>query len=59
VYPMHVSGVSLPGHVLPAVIWPNQARLESYPPMDCDTLEEGECLDQLAQVLKNSDHLGN
>jgi len=59
VYPMHVSGVSLPGHVLPAVIWQNQARLESHPAVACDTLEEGQCLDQLAQVLKNSDHLGN
>ena len=54
VYPMHVSGVSLPGHVLPAVIWPNQARLQSHPAVACDTLEERECLEQLAQVLKNS-----
>jgi 1-acyl-sn-glycerol-3-phosphate acyltransferase len=54
VYPMHVSGVSLPGHVLPAVIWPNQARLESYPPLTCDALEEKQCLQQLMQVLKNS-----
>ena len=59
VYPMHVSGVSLPGHVLPAVLWPNQARLDSYPPVACDTLEERQCLDQLAQVLKNSGHSGN
>ncbi len=56
VYPMHVSGVSLPGHVLPAVIWPNQARLESYPPMTCESMEEGECLAQLAQLMRNSDH---
>ncbi len=55
VYPMHVSGVSLPGHVLPAVIWPNQARLQSHPPVDCASLEERECLEQLAQILKNSE----
>ena len=54
VYPMHVSGVSLPGHVLPAVIWPNRARLQTYPPVDCARLEERECLEQLAQILKNS-----
>ena len=54
VYPMHVSGVSLPGHVLPAVIWPNQARLESHPPLACEALEEADCLDQLLQILKNS-----
>jgi 1-acyl-sn-glycerol-3-phosphate acyltransferase len=55
VYPMHVSGVSLPGHVLPAVIWPNRARLQSHPPVDCASLEERDCLKQLAQILKNSD----
>ena len=54
VYPMHVSGVSMPGHILPAVIWPNQARLMSFPPIDCACLEERDCLAQLAQVLKNS-----
>ncbi len=54
VYPMHVSGVSLPGHVLPAVIWPNQARLKSYPPLTCNTMKEAECLDQLLQILKTS-----
>ena len=55
VYPMHVSGVSLPGHVLPAVIWPNQASLQSHPAVDCAVLEERECLEQLAQILKNSE----
>ena len=54
VFPMHISGVSLPGHVLPAVIWPNQAHLQSYPPVDCASLEERECLEHLAQVLRNS-----
>lgn len=55
VYPMYVSGVSLPGHVLPAVIWPNQARLQSFPPVNCTNLEERACLEQLAHVLKNSE----
>jgi 1-acyl-sn-glycerol-3-phosphate acyltransferase len=52
VYPMRVSGVSLPGHVLPAVLWPNAARLESYPPVACEAQEERECLEQLAQILR-------
>ena len=48
---MRVSGVKLPGHVLPAVLWPNAARLTSFPPVACEVLEEKECLQQLAQIL--------
>jgi hypothetical protein len=54
VYPMRVSGVRLPGHVLPAVLWPNAARLKSYPPVACEVLGERECLQQLAQILKQT-----
>ncbi len=54
VYPMRVSGVKLPGHVLPAVLLPNAARLKSFPPVACDVLDERECLHQLAQILKQT-----
>jgi 1-acyl-sn-glycerol-3-phosphate acyltransferase len=54
VYPMRVSGVKLPGHVLPAVLWPNAARLVSYPPVACEMLAERECLQQLGQILKQT-----
>lgn len=52
VYPMQVSGVRLPGHVLPAVLWPNAARLRSYPPVACASLEEQDCLQQLLHILQ-------
>ena len=54
VYPMQVSGVRLPGHVLPAVLWPNAARLRSYPPLACAKLEEQACLKQLLQILQQA-----
>jgi hypothetical protein len=51
---MRVSGVRLPGHVLPAVLWPNAARLKSYPQVACEVLGERECLQQLAHILKQT-----
>ena len=52
VFPMRVTGVRLPGHVLPAVLWPNPARLRSYPPLACASLDEQDCLQQLLQILQ-------
>ena len=54
VYPMRITGVKLPGHVLPAVLWPNAARLVSYHPVACQVLAERECLQQLGQILKQT-----
>lgn len=51
VYPMRVSGIRFPGHVLPAVLWPNEARLSSFPPVACKSLEENDCLTQLEDIL--------
>jgi 1-acyl-sn-glycerol-3-phosphate acyltransferase len=51
VYPLFVSGVSKPGHVLPAVILPGQARMQSYPPIDCARLGEQDCLERLGEIL--------
>jgi 1-acyl-sn-glycerol-3-phosphate acyltransferase len=51
VYPMRVSGVRFPGYVLPAVLWPNVARLSSFPPVACESLEENDCLIQLGCIL--------
>ena len=51
VYPMQVSGVRLPGHVLPALLWPNAAVLRSFPPVACEILEEQDCLKQLLHIL--------
>jgi 1-acyl-sn-glycerol-3-phosphate acyltransferase len=51
VYPTQVSGVRLPGHVLPAVLWPNAAVLRSFSPVACEILEEQDCLKQLLYIL--------
>jgi 1-acyl-sn-glycerol-3-phosphate acyltransferase len=55
VYPMRVFGVRFPGHVLPAVLWPNAARLSSFPPVACESLEENDCLTQLGRILNRVD----
>ncbi len=51
VYPCHIEGVRLPGHVLPAVILPSRARLRAFPPVDCPRLKERECLARLDPIL--------
>ncbi len=53
VFPMQVSGMRFPGHVLPAVLWPNEARLRSFPAVACARLEEQECLTQLGRRILN------
>jgi len=54
IYPARVSNVRLPGYVLPAVLIPGRARLQSLPPLDCRTLDETACLARLAEMLNNS-----
>ncbi|HID48601.1 MAG TPA: 1-acyl-sn-glycerol-3-phosphate acyltransferase [Chromatiales bacterium] len=51
IYPAVVSGVRKPGHVLSAVLFPGQARLRSFPPIDCTELEERACLERLGDIL--------
>ena len=51
VYPLLVSNVRKPGHVLPAVIFPGEARMTSFPPVDCPRLEERVCLERLGEIL--------
>jgi len=51
VFPCHIEGVRLPGHVLPAVIIPSHARLRAFPPIDCPSLRERECLDRLDPII--------
>ena len=51
VFPCHIEGVRLPGHVLPAVVIPSRARLRAFPPVDCPRLKERECLERLDPIL--------
>ncbi|MCG6887616.1 MAG: 1-acyl-sn-glycerol-3-phosphate acyltransferase [Proteobacteria bacterium] len=51
VYPLSISGVRMPGHVLPAVIFAGRARVQSFPPIDCANLAERSCLEKLGEVL--------
>ncbi len=54
IYPARISNVRLPGHVLPAVLLPGRARLQSLPPLDCRALDEAACLAQLTEILNKS-----
>lgn len=59
VYPMHITNVRAPGHVLPAVILPGEARLESYPPIACEDMDERDCLDKLGTFLNQAINVPN
>jgi len=56
VYPVHVSGVKGVGHVVRGVVLRGHARLESSDPINCGSMEHGDCLAQLAQGMKVHHH---
>ena len=53
VYPMTVSNIRAAGHVVLAVLVPSRARMQTYPPLECERDDEKSCLQKLEQILNN------
>ncbi len=51
IYPAHIEGVAGAGHVLSAIVVRSHARLQSFPPLQCHTLGEAACMEQLERLL--------
>ena len=56
VYPLHVSGVKGVGHVVRGVLFRAHARIEHFPPVDCASLDQHDCLAALAKDMKITHH---
>lgn len=54
IYPLRLSGIRAPGHVLSAVVWRSRARLQSFSPLPYESCVDGDCLDQLDALLNGA-----
>ena len=52
VYPVRIRGIGAVGQVVKAVIYPSQAKLESFPVFDCAGMGKEACLKQLVEILR-------
>ena len=55
VYPLFFSGVKAKGHVIRGVLIPSKLRMQIFPPLECDVLEESECLAKITKILNKSE----
>lgn len=54
VYPMHIDGLLFEGLNVLALLMPNKARLQSFPPIACHELDHDKCMSELTTVINKS-----
>ncbi len=57
VYPVQVRGAAAEGHVILAVLKRGHARLRAFPPVDCASLGQSTCLQQLGRILRTKERV--